>query len=187
MRPKMLVSLLVLLSLISLIPFAAGDQTPEIAINGCQVGADCSMDPGYVPYTLSGRQVSFMMELTLGGKPDNLKGSPRELPFQVCSTSGGCEYVNAYVTPIPGNPMENPNGGDNPWTLGYYIHFNIPVYMNGIVTFGIPAGCCTDSQGNIFPPTTITIGFTIFPYDPNLPRGGCMVDCGGGGGSGGHG
>ena len=154
----MVIGLLVIVSLISLIPFAAADEIPEIWINGCPAGG------GYcpTPLTITGRQVgTFSMSLTLDGKTDNLKGSPEVLPFQVCSASinyeGGCEYLSAYVTPIPGNPMDNPNGGDNPWIMGYDMSLTIPYYVSGAVTLNIPAGCCTDSHGTIFPATTIEI------------------------------
>jgi hypothetical protein len=107
------------------------------------------------------------MSLTLGGKPDTLKGSPQVPPFQVCSDSinyeGGCEYVSAHVTPVPGNPMDNPNGGDNPWIMGYDMSLQIPYYITGTVTLNIPAQCCTDTHGSIFPATTIEIASGSVP------------------------
>jgi len=166
MRPKMLFGLLIIVSLVSLIPFAAGDQNPQVWINGCPPGSYCP-----TPLTISGRQVTFSMSLTLSGNPDTLQGSPQILPFQVCSDSidyeGGCEYVSAYVTPVPGNPMDNPNGGDNPWILGYDMSLYIPYYISGTVTLNIPAQCCTDSHGTIFPTTTIELATGSVPLDPN--------------------
>ena len=210
MRPATFIGPLVILSLISLIPFAAGSQTPQIAINGCAVGANCDMDPGYVPYTINGRQVSLGMELTLPGPtpscsympqcstvPDGLPSGTREIPFQVCSTTAGCEYVNAKITYVQSSFALTTSSCCTYYT--YEISFYLPVYMNGFVTFQIPAGCCRDSQGNIFPPTDISLGWTYFPFIPNGSNGGCMWWCdgagnkgssGGGsssGGSGGHG